>query len=166
MLCICCQFPVQRQSADRLHTQHLQTYKHHVLPSLFGTHDLRGHQQVAAGLDSVRIHFRHASFSGCVSFEGLACSAPWAVESCATKASAETICHLSGSQHGTALDWVKGRGKSCGLGFVILERFWFLCCSGVVLVFETGLPCVAGCPGTCSVDQAGLELRELPTSVS
>ena len=36
----------------------------------------------------------------------------------------------------TALDWVKGRGKNCGLGFVTLERFWF------VFVFETVLLCI------------------------
>jgi hypothetical protein len=36
--------------------------------------------------------------------------------------------------------------------------FWF---------FETGFLCVApGCPGTHSVDQAGLELRNLPASAS
>jgi hypothetical protein len=32
--------------------------------------------------------------------------------------------------------------------------------------FETGFLCSPGCPGTHSVDQAGLELRNLPASVS
>ena len=38
-----------------------------------------------------------------------------------------------------------------------------------VLFFETGFLCVAlvsVCPGTLSVDQAGLELRNLPASAS
>jgi hypothetical protein len=37
-----------------------------------------------------------------------------------------------------------------------------------VLFFETGFLCVAlpGCPGTHSVDQAGLEFRNLPASAS
>jgi hypothetical protein len=35
--------------------------------------------------------------------------------------------------------------------------FWF---------FETGFLCSPGCPGTHSVDQAGLKLRNLPASAS
>jgi hypothetical protein len=35
------------------------------------------------------------------------------------------------------------------------------------LFMETGFLCIApGCPGTCSVDQVGLELRVLPVFVS
>jgi hypothetical protein len=38
----------------------------------------------------------------------------------------------------------------------------------VVVVFETGFLCMysSGCPGTHFVDQAGLELRNLPASAS
>ena len=32
--------------------------------------------------------------------------------------------------------------------------------------FETGFLCSPGCPGTHSIDQAGLELRNLPVSAS
>jgi hypothetical protein len=42
--------------------------------------------------------------------------------------------------------------------FIYLFIFW---------IFETGLLCVSpGCPGTHSVDQAGLGLRNLPASAS
>jgi hypothetical protein len=34
------------------------------------------------------------------------------------------------------------------------------------LFFETGFLCSPGCPGTHFVDQAGLELRNLPASAS
>jgi hypothetical protein len=45
-----------------------------------------------------------------------------------------------------------------GTIIVALETFfWF---------FETGFFCSPGCPGTHSVDQAGLELRNPPASVS
>jgi hypothetical protein len=38
---------------------------------------------------------------------------------------------------------------------------------GGFVIFETGFPCVAlGCPQTCSVDQAGLEFRNLPALAS
>jgi hypothetical protein len=36
----------------------------------------------------------------------------------------------------------------------------------VVIVFETGFLCSPGCPGTHSVDQPGLELRNSPASAS
>jgi hypothetical protein len=39
----------------------------------------------------------------------------------------------------------------------VFVLFWF---------FETGFLCSPGCPGTHSVDQAGLELRNPPASAS
>jgi hypothetical protein len=50
------------------------------------------------------------------------------------------------------------------VGFVLVWfGFWLL----VLLVFETGFLCISpGFPGTHSVDQAGLELRNLPASAS
>jgi hypothetical protein len=46
--------------------------------------------------------------------------------------------------------------------FVCLFVFLFF----VFLFFETGFLCSPGCPGTHFVDQAGLELRNPPASVS
>jgi hypothetical protein len=40
--------------------------------------------------------------------------------------------------------------------------FWFFC----FCFFETEFLCSPGCPGTHSVDQADLELRNLPASAS
>jgi hypothetical protein len=40
---------------------------------------------------------------------------------------------------------------------ILIYLFWF---------FETGFLCSPGCPGTHSVDQAGLELRNPPASAS
>jgi hypothetical protein len=42
----------------------------------------------------------------------------------------------------------------------LLQLFCF------VLFFQTGSLCSPGCPGTHSVDQAGLELKNLPASAS
>jgi hypothetical protein len=48
--------------------------------------------------------------------------------------------------------------KHFAMGFLLFICFWF---------FETGFLCIApACPGTHSVDQAGLELRNLPASAS
>jgi hypothetical protein len=44
--------------------------------------------------------------------------------------------------------------------FVVVVLFF------VFLFFETGFLCSPGCPGTHSVDQAGLELRNPPASAS
>jgi hypothetical protein len=44
--------------------------------------------------------------------------------------------------------------------------FLFFVCSFVFLFSETGFLCSPGCPGTHFVDQAGLELRNLPASAS
>jgi hypothetical protein len=41
--------------------------------------------------------------------------------------------------------------------------FFFVC---LFFVFDTVSLCNPGCPGTFSVDQAGLELRNLPASAS
>jgi hypothetical protein len=59
------------------------------------------------------------------------------------------------------------------VGFFCLFVFWFglvwfgLVWFGLVLVFQDRVSlCGPGCPGTHSVDQAGLELRNLPASAS
>jgi hypothetical protein len=46
----------------------------------------------------------------------------------------------------------------------ILFLFVLFCLVG--WFFEIGFLCSPGCPGTCSVDQAGLELRNPPASAS
>jgi hypothetical protein len=53
---------------------------------------------------------------------------------------------------------------STGLASVCVF-FWF-CFFVLFLFFETGFRCSPGCPGTHSVDQAGLKLRNLPASAS
>ena len=43
----------------------------------------------------------------------------------------------------------------------------FICLFVCLFVFETGFLCIAlGCPRTHFVDQAGLELRNMPASAS
>lgn len=63
---------------------------------------------------------------------------PWAVESCATKASAETICHLSGSH--MALFWTGSRaeGRTVVLGLSYWEGFGFFVLLFSCFVFKTG----------------------------
>ena len=53
----------------------------------------------------------------------------------------------------------------CLLFVIFLHACWcflFVC----LFVFETGFLCSPGCAGTHFVDQAGLELRNLPASAS
>jgi hypothetical protein len=53
------------------------------------------------------------------------------------------------------------------LFFGLFVWFIFLFCFVLVLVFQDRVSlCSPGCPGTHSVDQAGLELRNLPASAS
>jgi hypothetical protein len=48
-----------------------------------------------------------------------------------------------------------------------LVWFLFVCFLGLVLVFQDRVSlCTHVCPGTHSIDQAGLELRNLPASAS
>jgi hypothetical protein len=47
----------------------------------------------------------------------------------------------------------------------VYRVFWFFYLF-FFFFFETGFLCSRGCPGTHSVDQAGLELRNLPASAS
>jgi hypothetical protein len=44
--------------------------------------------------------------------------------------------------------------------------FWFMFCFGFLVFRDRVSLCSPGCPGTHSVDQAGLELRNLPASAS
>jgi hypothetical protein len=66
---------------------------------------------------------------------------------------------------GFSLSWAKLVKLS-----VLLSFFWvgFVCLfCFVLLVFRDRVfPCSPGCPGTHFVDQAGLELRNLPASAS
>ena len=57
--------------------------------------------------------------------------------------------------------------KQCHLLSPISTSFLSSVCWFVFWFFETGFLCVAfgACPGTHSVDQADLELRDLPASV-
>jgi hypothetical protein len=51
--------------------------------------------------------------------------------------------------------------------FGLVFGFWFLVFGFWFLVFQDRISlCSPGCPGTHSVDQAGLELRNPPASVS
>lgn len=43
---------------------------------------------------------------------------------------------------------------------------YFLFCFCFVLFSKMGSLCSHGCPGTCSVDQTGLELKDLPAPAS
>jgi hypothetical protein len=53
------------------------------------------------------------------------------------------------------------------LGFFVWLFSWvFLFCVGFLFFQDRVLLCGSGCPGTCSVDQAGLELRDSPVSDS
>jgi hypothetical protein len=62
----------------------------------------------------------------------------------------------SHTEQGTCITW--GAGVSLDL---FLDNFFFF------LVFQDRVSlCSPGCPGTHSVDQAGLELRDLPASAS
>jgi hypothetical protein len=66
--------------------------------------------------------------------------------------------------------------KSLWSFLLLLLLFWFVFCLFVfcfvsvfffLLFFETGVLCVSSdCPGTHSVDQASLKLRDLPASAS
>jgi hypothetical protein len=50
--------------------------------------------------------------------------------------------------------------------FFCLFVLWVIFCFDLICFFETVSLCSPGCPGTHSVDQAGLELRNLPVSAS
>lgn len=53
------------------------------------------------------------------------------------------------------------------LGFFVWLFSWvFLFCVGFLFFQDRVLLCGSGCPGTCSVDQAGLALRDPPTFAS
>jgi hypothetical protein len=47
-----------------------------------------------------------------------------------------------------------------------LSSIWVFACLFVCLFFETWFLCSAGCPGTHSVDQADLKIRDPPASAS
>jgi hypothetical protein len=68
-------------------------------------------------------------------------------EGCGDEVPVEDDTHSSSTLH-----------RCCCFGFFVLFCF--------VLFFVTGFPLCSGCSGTQSVDQAGLELRNPPASVS
>jgi hypothetical protein len=61
--------------------------------------------------------------------------------------------------------WVLCKSK-CFIFCLFCFGFFVVVVVAVVVFFKTGFLCSPGCPGTHFVDQAGLELRNLPASAS